>query len=144
MLHLCCLLVSVGRHRREVMARAGIYTANSLEQQAADSPPIPWLTVHRCLIRCTVPAAIVTQLRHDNLLVLLLRLPSYKLVRDRSRRILPRARQANSKAPARTEVHPRGHDLFWVLRAALAADRGRSTHHGQHAAPHMRCIQGFP
>ncbi len=69
-----------------------------------------------------------------NLLVVFLLVGLYNLARGRSRQVLQSTRPENPEAAREQEVQPGGYDFLWVLRSALATDRGGTANHGHHSA----------
>jgi len=78
---------------------------------------------------------------HANLLVVNMHVINYKLARESSE-IFQGPWHEGTWASQTAWVLAGGHDLFRVLRPPLAANRGRTAYHHDHATPHLRGVRG--
>ena len=76
-----------------------------------------------------------------NLLVVILRVEQYNGARGRSREILPGARSTHQGIEASTWTEPGRYDFAGLLRATLAADRGRKADHIEDSSTNQRHLQ---
>jgi hypothetical protein len=78
-----------------------------------------------------------------NLLVVNLLVKPYKPKRGESREILPRSRYQGTGTSEEACLLSGGHDLFRIFCSSLAADRGRSPHHGYDPSAHLRSVRNL-
>lgn len=80
---------------------------------------------------------------YANLLVVNLHVRLYKPERGESRQVFPRSRYQSKKTPQGARLLARGHAVFWVLDAPLAAGGGRTPHYRDNAVAHLRGVRNI-